>query len=89
MHFYIAQWYRDTTVEAEKKIKAQQNTSGSDEEDFNETEAEKTTEVMQNVEKRKNFLLSRIAESNSSLATIATIRLVKKIFHHTIGFSVL
>ncbi|XP_025080871.1 nipped-B-like protein B isoform X1 [Pomacea canaliculata] len=68
--FYIAQWYRDTTVEAEKKIKAHHNTSGSDEEDFNETEAEKTTEVMQNVEKRKSFLLSQIASSHSALSSI-------------------
>ncbi|XP_076440937.1 nipped-B-like protein A isoform X2 [Babylonia areolata] len=67
--FYIAQWYRDTTVEAEKKMKQQQNTSGSDEEDFNETEAETTTEVMQNVEKRKNFLLSQIASAQNTLAT--------------------
>ncbi|KAK7495047.1 hypothetical protein BaRGS_00013687 [Batillaria attramentaria] len=67
--FYIAQWYRDTTVEAEKKIKQQQNTSGSDDEDFNETEAETTTEVMQNVEKRKTFLLSQIASSQSVLET--------------------
>ncbi|KAL8600997.1 hypothetical protein ACOMHN_030654 [Nucella lapillus] len=67
--FYIAQWYRDTTVEAEKKMRQQQNTSGSDDEDFNETEAETTTEVMQNVEKRKNFLLSQIASTQNTLAT--------------------
>lgn len=71
--FYIAQWYRDTTVEAEKKIKQQQNTSVSDDEDFNETEAETTTEVMQNVEKRKNFLLSQIASAQTALATYRSV----------------
>ena len=60
-------------MEAEKKIKQQQNTSVSDDEDFNETEAETTTEVMQNVEKRKNFLLSQIASAQTTLATYRSV----------------
>ncbi|XP_063406097.1 nipped-B-like protein A isoform X2 [Mytilus trossulus] len=56
--FYIAQWYRDTTVEAEKKMKA----SGDHEDEFDETEVEISTETetMENQEKRKKFLLSQI-----------------------------
>ena len=54
--FYIAQWYRDTTVEAEKKMKA----SGDNDGDFDETEAEMSTEIMENQEKRKKFLSSQI-----------------------------
>ena len=53
--FYIAQWYRDTTVEAEKKMKA----SGDNEGDFDETEAEMSTEIMENQERRKKFLLGQ------------------------------
>lgn len=60
-NFYISQWYRDTTVEVEKKMKA----SGDDAE-FDETEAEMTTETMENQEKRKKFLLSQIECSNPS-----------------------
>ncbi|CAC5356365.1 SCC2 [Mytilus coruscus] len=57
-NFYIAQWYRDTTVEAEKKMKA----SGDHEDEFDETEVEISTETetMENQEKRKKFLLSQI-----------------------------
>lgn len=69
--FYTAQWYRDTTVEAENKIKQQLNTSGSDDEgEFDEKEGERTTEVMQNVEKRKAFLLSMIMSSHSAQETL-------------------
>lgn len=57
--FYIAQWYRDTTVEAQK---------AGHEDEFDATEAEKTTEVLQNVERRKHFLLSQV-ESTHRLHT--------------------
>ncbi|XP_060078784.1 nipped-B-like protein isoform X3 [Ylistrum balloti] len=50
--FYIAQWYRDATMEAEK--------SGASHDEFDETEAEMTTEVLQNTERRKNFLLKQV-----------------------------
>ncbi|BFZ16564.1 hypothetical protein BsWGS_19603 [Bradybaena similaris] len=63
--FYIAQWFRDTTVEAEKTLKAQHSTSGDDQdEDFNETKEEKSTEVLQNAEKRKAFLCSLVSCSS-------------------------
>lgn len=63
--FYIAQWFRDTTVEAEKTLKAQHTTSGDDQdEDFNETKEEKSTEVLQNAEKRKAFLCSLVSCSS-------------------------
>lgn len=55
--FYMAQWFRDSSVEAEKTMATQAKA----EEDFDETEAERSTEVMQNVEKRKNFLLNQVA----------------------------
>ncbi|XP_005090101.1 nipped-B-like protein B [Aplysia californica] len=65
--FYIAQWFRDTTVEAEKTLKAQHNNSGDDQdEDFNEKKEETSTELMQNAEKRKAFLCSQISCSKRS-----------------------
>lgn len=54
-NFYIAQWYRDTTVEAEKKMKE----TGDNDGEFDETEAEMTTERMENQERRKKFLLEQ------------------------------
>lgn len=66
--FYIAQWFRDTTVEAEKSLKAQLNTSGEEDEEFNETREEKSTEAAQNAEKRKSFLFSQISCSRLPLS---------------------
>ncbi|XP_041356628.1 nipped-B-like protein isoform X2 [Gigantopelta aegis] len=60
--FYIAQWFRDASVEAEKQT--------AHEADFDETEAEMTTEVMQNVEKRTSFLMSQVAISNKPFSNI-------------------
>uniref|UniRef100_A0A2C9MAH1 Nipped-B protein n=1 Tax=Biomphalaria glabrata TaxID=6526 RepID=A0A2C9MAH1_BIOGL len=69
--FYIAQWFRDTTVEAEKTLKAQLNTSGEEQdEDFNETKEETSTEIMQNAEKRKAFLCSQISYGGKPLANL-------------------
>ncbi|KAL3869511.1 hypothetical protein ACJMK2_042182, partial [Sinanodonta woodiana] len=53
--FYIAQWYRDVTVEAQKQNKIDEDR------EFDEKEDEKTTEVLQNAEKRKSFLLTQVA----------------------------
>ena len=50
--FYIAQWFRDTTKE--KKIKR------TEEEDFDEAEAEQTTEKMKDTERRTNFLMTQV-----------------------------
>ncbi|OWF42149.1 nipped-B-like protein B isoform X2 [Mizuhopecten yessoensis] len=50
--FYIAQWYRDATMEAEKSEAAH--------DEFDETEAELTTEELQNTERRKNFLMKQV-----------------------------
>ncbi|RUS79411.1 hypothetical protein EGW08_012824, partial [Elysia chlorotica] len=66
--FYIAQWFRDTTVEAEKTLKAQLNTSGEEEEEFNETREEKSTEAAHNAEMRKGFLISQITCSSLPFA---------------------
>lgn len=69
--FYIAQWFRDTTVEVEKSIKAQLNSSGDqDEEDFDGKQEEMSSEVMQNAEKRKTFLYSQILSTNKKQASI-------------------
>ena len=54
-------------MEAEKTIKAQLNIS-EEEEEFNETREEKSTEAAQNAEKRKGFLFSQISCSCLPLA---------------------
>ena len=38
--------------------------------DFDETEAEMSTEVMQNVERRTNFLMSQVAISHKPFSNI-------------------
>lgn len=50
--FYIAQWFRDTTKE--KKIKR------NEEDDFDEAEAEQTTEKMKDTERRTKFLMTQV-----------------------------
>ena len=50
--FYMAQWFRDTTKEAAKKHKA--------DEDFDAEAEEKTTETMTDIESRTKFLLSQV-----------------------------
>ena len=52
--FYIAQWFRDTTKE--KRIKNKKN----EEEDFDEAEAEQTTEKMKDAERRTQFLMKQV-----------------------------
>ncbi|XP_053394741.1 nipped-B-like protein isoform X2 [Mercenaria mercenaria] len=51
--FYIAQWFRDTTKEAEKKNKKA-------DEDFDAAQEEKSTENMTDTEARTKFLLSQV-----------------------------
>ena len=52
--FYIAQWFRDTTKEAQKNIKQHAD------EDFNAEEDEQTTDKMMDVEAQTKFLLSQV-----------------------------
>ncbi|XP_041815980.1 nipped-B-like protein isoform X1 [Chelmon rostratus] len=62
--FYIAQWFRDTTSEAEKAMK-----TGNDE-DFkgrhHSADVDSTAEIMQRSEIRKKFLRKAIKASSSS-----------------------
>lgn len=51
--FYIAQWFRDTTKEAEKKHKKA-------DEDFDAEQEEKSTENMIDIEARTKFLFSQV-----------------------------
>nr|XP_006819500.1 PREDICTED: nipped-B-like protein-like isoform X1 [Saccoglossus kowalevskii] len=55
--FYIAQWFRDTSTEVEKTIKAQET-------------MEDTTEVLQSMEKRKLFLIDMIKINSRPFASI-------------------
>ncbi|XP_077981351.1 nipped-B-like protein isoform X2 [Glandiceps talaboti] len=60
--FYIGQWFRDTTTEVEKSIKAQENNES--------TTATSTTDVLQSSEKRKSFLVSMIKVTIGPFASI-------------------
>ncbi|KAL5016365.1 hypothetical protein ScPMuIL_005954 [Solemya velum] len=57
--FYIAQWYRDSTVEAEKKTKDHRKDEDDDLED-DEMEVEITSECVEDTERRKTFLLLQV-----------------------------
>ncbi|KAG8599041.1 hypothetical protein GDO81_002856 [Engystomops pustulosus] len=66
--FYIAQWFRDTTMETEKAMKTQKD---EDSEGAHHTkEVESTGEIMQRAEKRKKFLRSIIKTAPSQFSTL-------------------
>lgn len=66
--FYIAQWFRDTTMETEKAMKTQKD---EDSEGGHHTkEVESTGEIMQRAEKRKKFLRSIIRTAPSQFSTL-------------------
>ena len=50
--FYISQWYRDVNCEVEKTVKAGGDADRSGDEDL-------TSEIIQNAERRKKFLLTQ------------------------------
>ncbi|XP_050412412.1 nipped-B-like protein [Patella vulgata] len=52
--FYIAQWFRDTNVKAEKNMK-----SSAQDPDSDQSEGDRVTEQMQDIEKRKEFLFAQ------------------------------
>ncbi|XP_029025412.1 nipped-B-like protein isoform X2 [Betta splendens] len=62
--FYIAQWFRDITSEAEKAIKSQ-NENDEDLERWHSKEVNSTVEIMQQAEARKKFLRKVIKASTS------------------------
>nr|XP_043881664.1 nipped-B-like protein A isoform X1 [Solea senegalensis] len=69
--FYIAQWFRDATTEAEKSMR-NQNSKDEDSSDGPQhaKELESTGEIMQRAEKRKKFLRNIIKTIPSHFATL-------------------
>ncbi|XP_061784887.1 nipped-B-like protein A isoform X1 [Nerophis lumbriciformis] len=69
--FYIAQWFRDATTEAEKSMR-NQNPKDDDSSDGPQhaKEMETTGEIMQRAEKRKKFLRTIIKTTPSHFATL-------------------
>ncbi|XP_078287021.1 nipped-B-like protein isoform X4 [Rhinoraja longicauda] len=69
--FYIAQWFRDTTMETEKAMKSQ-NQKDDDSSDGTQhiRELESTGEIMQRAEKRKKFLRSVIKTAPTQFSTL-------------------
>ncbi|XP_078071402.1 nipped-B-like protein isoform X6 [Mustelus asterias] len=69
--FYIAQWFRDTTMETEKAMKSQ-NQKDDDSSDGTQhaKEIESTGEIMQRAEKRKKFLRSVIKTAPAQFSTL-------------------
>ncbi|KAM4578135.1 nipped-B-like protein A isoform 3-T3 [Fundulus diaphanus] len=69
--FYIAQWFRDATTEAEKSMR-NQNPKDEDSSDGPQhaKEMETTGEIMQRAEKRKKFLRNIIKTTPSHFTTL-------------------
>ncbi|XP_024909157.1 nipped-B-like protein A isoform X2 [Cynoglossus semilaevis] len=69
--FYIAQWFRDATTEAEKSMR-NQNSKDEDSSDGPQhaKELESTGEIMQRAEKRKKFLHNIIKTTPSHFTTL-------------------
>ncbi|XP_061881828.1 nipped-B-like protein A isoform X3 [Entelurus aequoreus] len=69
--FYIAQWFRDATTEAEKSMR-NQNPKDDDSSDGPQhaKEMETTGEIMQRAEKRKKFLRTIIKRTPAHFATL-------------------
>ncbi|KAM8961304.1 nipped-B-like protein isoform 2-T2 [Pelodytes ibericus] len=67
--FYIAQWFRDTTMETEKAMKSQKDDDAS-EGAHHAKEMESTGDIMQRAEKRKKFLRNIIRTAPSQFSTL-------------------
>ncbi|OCT98780.1 hypothetical protein XELAEV_18011014mg [Xenopus laevis] len=65
--FYIAQWFRDTTMETEKAMKSQKD---DDEGTLHAKEVESTGDIMRQAEKRKKFLRNIIRTAPSQFSTL-------------------
>lgn len=69
--FYIAQWFRDTTTEAEKSMRNQnQKDDDSSDGPQHAKEIETTGEILQRAEKRKKFLRNIIKTTPAHFATL-------------------
>ncbi|KAM4051010.1 nipped-B-like protein isoform 3-T3 [Anomaloglossus baeobatrachus] len=66
--FYIAQWFRDTTMETEKAMKSQKDEDSDGA--HHAKEVESTGVIMQRAEKRKKFLRSIIKTAPSQFSTL-------------------
>ncbi|XP_040194405.1 nipped-B-like protein isoform X3 [Rana temporaria] len=66
--FYIAQWFRDTTMETEKAMKSQKDEDSDGA--HHAKEVETTGEILQRAEKRKKFLRSIIRTAPSQFSTL-------------------
>lgn len=68
--FYIAQWFRDITSEAEKAMKSQ----SEDDEDLkghhHSRDVDLTAEIMQKAEGRKKFLRKAVKTSTSHFSSL-------------------
>ncbi|XP_036984861.1 nipped-B-like protein isoform X3 [Artibeus jamaicensis] len=67
--FYIAQWFRDTTLETEKAMKSQKDEESSDG-THHAKEVETTGQIMHRAENRKKFLRSIIKTTPSQFSTL-------------------
>ncbi|XP_027734518.1 nipped-B-like protein isoform X3 [Empidonax traillii] len=67
--FYIAQWFRDTTMETEKAIKSQKDEDSS-EGTHHAKDVETTGQIMHRAESRKKFLRSIIKTTPSQFSTL-------------------
>ncbi|XP_069737380.1 nipped-B-like protein isoform X4 [Phaenicophaeus curvirostris] len=67
--FYIAQWFRDTTMETEKAIKSQKDEDSS-EGTHHAKDVETTGKIMHRAESRKTFLRSIIKTAPSQFSTL-------------------
>ncbi|XP_074021484.1 nipped-B-like protein [Numenius arquata] len=67
--FYIAQWFRDTTMETEKAIKSQKDEDSS-EGTHHAKDVETTGQIMHRAESRKTFLRSIIKTAPSQFNTL-------------------
>ncbi|KAM3850382.1 LOW QUALITY PROTEIN: nipped-B-like protein B [Diretmus argenteus] len=69
--FYIAQWFRDATTEAEKSIRNQnQKDEDSSDGPHHAKDVESTGEIMQRAEKRKKFLRNIIKTTPAQFTTL-------------------
>uniref|UniRef100_A0A3Q1BMG9 Nipped-B protein n=1 Tax=Amphiprion ocellaris TaxID=80972 RepID=A0A3Q1BMG9_AMPOC len=68
--FYIAQWYRDTTSEAEKAMKSQNEIDEDVKGRRHSNDVDSTGEIMQKAEARKKFLRKAIKASPSHFSSL-------------------
>ncbi|KAI7793696.1 putative nipped-B-like protein B-like, partial [Triplophysa rosa] len=67
--FYIAQWFRDTSMETEKAMKSQRDDDSSDGQ-HHAKDIESTSEIMQKAEGRKKFLRSVVKTAPSKFSSL-------------------